>query len=370
MPGTGKSHWTAKVCVELETAGKRISIVAKTHASAANINAMLLSMGSSLRAITADHWANACVRRGNCQADILVCEEYTQLNSHLWDEIAKAALVVPQVMCVGDPYQFGAVADTYCGSPLSITPENSDLLLQLCGGNRLELIQNRRSDPVLFAFYAALPREFHSNGVRFPREFASTGGNFHATLAEFRSNVAKFHATLSGFQSNGLKFRTTLAAAREQFPVKPGTPRYQLSISHATRIAVNRRCNLTEKVGQVGALYLDAPPSKEDNAPQSFWIWEGQELIGHSGKAKKGMFYRVAAVGARVVLEANGEELSLTPECVVKSCRLSHCITYASCQGLSLGGVRLLNTDSVHFTWRHLYVGASRCTSSATLEIA
>ena len=107
MPGTGKSHWTARVCVELETAGKKISIIAKTHASAANMNAMLLSMGSKLRATTADHWANACVRRGGCQADILICEEYTQLNPHLWDEIAKAALVVPQVICVGDEYQFG-----------------------------------------------------------------------------------------------------------------------------------------------------------------------------------------------------------------------------------------------------------------------
>ena len=331
MPGTGKSHWTAKVCAELETAGKRISVIAKTWASVSNMNAMLLSMGSSLRATTADHWANACVRRGVCEADILVCEEFTQLNSHLWDEVAKAALVVPQVICVGDPYQFGAVADTYCGSPLSIAPENSDLLLQLCGGNRLELTENRRSDPALFGFYNAIPRHFYSNIANLP---------------------------------------AFLAAAREQFPLKPGTPRYSLSISHATRMAVNRQANLDAKCFQIGAMYLEAPPSKEDNAPQSFWIWPGQELIGHGGKARKGVFYTVVSVEDRVTLAANGEELSMTPESVVKSCRLSHCITYASCQGLSLDGVRLLNTDSPHFTWRHLYVGASRCTSSAALEVS
>jgi hypothetical protein len=32
--------------------------------------------------------------------------------------------------------------------------------------------------------------------------------------------------------------------------------------------------------------------------------------------------------------------------------------------------VRLLETDSPHFSWKHLYVGASRCTSSRLLEVA
>ena len=50
--------------------------------------------------------------------------------------------------------------------------------------------------------------------------------------------------------------------------------------------------------------------------------------------------------------------------------RLSHALTYAACQGLSLPGVRLLQTDSPHFGWKHLYVGSSRCTSSRLLEVA
>ena len=71
----------------------------------------------------------------------------------------------------------------------------------------------------------------------------------------------------------------------------------------------------------------------------------------------------------RVVLEGNGQTLSLTPEATARSLRLTHALTYASCQGLSLKGVRLLDTSSPHFTWRHLYVGASRCTSARLLEV-
>ena len=63
------------------------------------------------------------------------------------------------------------------------------------------------------------------------------------------------------------------------------------------------------------------------------------------------------------------QSLTLTAETAAKSLRLSHCITYASCQGLSLDGVRLLETSSPHFTWKHLYVGCSRCTSSETLQV-
>ena len=89
-------------------------------------------------------------------------------------------------------------------------------------------------------------------------------------------------------------------------------------------------------------------------------LWQNQEEI----------FYTVQACDeARVTLVGNGETLSLSAEKTGKCMRLSHCITYASCQGLSLDGVRLLETESPHFTWKHLYVGASRCTSSRTLQV-
>jgi hypothetical protein len=55
-------------------------------------------------------------------------------------------------------------------------------------------------------------------------------------------------------------------------------PRYSLAISHATRVAVNRKYNLHEKLIQDKAVLYKAQPSTQDNRPQSFWAWPGLEL--------------------------------------------------------------------------------------------
>ena len=62
--------------------------------------------------------------------------------------------------------------------------------------------------------------------------------------------------------------------------------------------------------------------------------------------------------------------LSLVASQAVRGLRLSHSITYASCQGLTLHGrVRLDCTESLHYSNKHLYVGSSRCTSHELLEV-
>ncbi len=147
-------------------------------------------------------------------------------------------------------------------------------------------------------------------------------------------------------------------------------PCYSLAISHATRVAVNRKYNLAQKLSQLNAVLYKARASTHENRPQSFWTCAGAELIGADGRARRGLFHTVlSATPERLTLEVNGETLSLSADMAAKRLRLSHCITYASCQGLSLQGVRLLETNSPHFTWRHLYVGSSRCTSNALLEV-
>ena len=55
-------------------------------------------------------------------------------------------------------------------------------------------------------------------------------------------------------------------------------------------------------------------------------------------------------------------------ECV-KSLRLAYALTYASCQGLTLKGRVRLETDSLHMTLRHLYVGISRATAANLVEV-
>ena len=76
---------------------------------------------------------------------------------------------------------------------------------------------------------------------------------------------------------------------------------------------VNRRVNVAEKISHLDAVFYKAEPAKGDNAPQSFWCWPGQELIGAGGRCRKGIFFLVQACSPeRLTLESNGDTLSLT----------------------------------------------------------
>ncbi len=219
FPRVGKSHFVAGLCQELEAQGLTASILSKTHASCAALNGKLVAVGCSFRAQTADHWANATLRRGVCQSDCIVLEEVTMLNRHLWNLIAKAALVCPQWICMGDFRQFGAI-DSYCGCQVQVSLEQSDLLHQLCGARRLQLAQNHRSDPELFSFYTSITEDLH----------------------------------------------TYLEQARQQFPLQTGVPRYSLSVSHATRVYINSKYNRRQRLE-----HPDAIQFKHSASPGLAW---------------------------------------------------------------------------------------------------
>ena len=93
--------------------------------------------------------------------------------------------------------------------------------------------------------------------------------------------------------------------------------------------------------------------------------------MGAGRKTKKGLFYVIKSISDEdTVLECGEIELHMPLEEVVRSCRLSHALTLASCQGLTLTGrVRVCDTDNPHFTTQHLYIGASGATSNELLEV-
>ena len=152
LPGTGKSYAIAQVCAELERLGRRLCVICKTHAQVANFNAHLTHFLSQVRAITADHWAHAYVRRGHCPFDCVVVEEASMIDSRLWNEVAKASFLVPQWVILGDWFQFRPVCDTWAGTPVTLEAGRSHLIWDLAGGHRWVPTENRRSDPVLFEF--------------------------------------------------------------------------------------------------------------------------------------------------------------------------------------------------------------------------
>ena len=77
---------------------------------------------------------------------------------------------------------------------------------------------------------------------------------------------------------------------------------------------------------------------------------------------------RVADADAERVTLDGGQQFAHAE--LLRHTRLCHAITYASCQGLTLRGrVWLLDCVAQHFNLRHLYVGASRATSSELLSV-
>ena len=100
-------------------------------------------------------------------------------------------------------------------------------------------------------------------------------------------------------------------------------------------------------------------------------LWKGLQLTGAGHRCLKGLFYEVEEVRddlkEKTVQLTSG--LVLTHEQAVQSLRLCYALTYASCQGLTLPGVVRLDTQSSHFTMKHLYVGLSRATAADLVEV-
>ena len=187
--------------------------------------------------------------------------------------------------------------------------------------------------------------------------------------------------------------------AEGALPLKPGWPDTTLVISHSKRMAVNAAANRAlapegskllelethvihidlgchETVPQVPhgfcqtGCYESVPTANcqtatTQNSPQSMRVWPGLRLIGAGGKIPKGVFVAVAEVEPDAVRLDNG--MRLKNQELLRATRPSHAVTYASCQGLTLHNRVRLDLESCHLTLRHLYVGASRATSSELL---
>ncbi len=291
----------------LRAAGKRVDVLAKCHVAVQNFGP---------GAQTLDHWVRRQPRAGRCSADVLVIEELSQVSAYLWNDLAKCALAGVQWILLGDFKQFSAIMDTWCGTPVRQgAVQCSDLLHEITGGVRTQLVERKRSDERLFRFY-------------------------------------------TGLWNPGVVLSQVLLEARAKFPVKQTIPRYRLCISHARRVALNRSANLREK----------PPHARFVSGPEPFYCWPGQQLVGCGHACKRGLFYSVQGVDSTHV---HLEGLSLKNETAGKSLRPCAALVYSSVQGLTLPGtVRLQETDHRHFTLTHLYIGASRAVAHDLLEIA
>ena len=318
-PGTGKTYLARQIVTALREEGYNVKIITKTHSSVQNFG---------MQAETADHWARSTVRNGYCNIDWLVAEEITQLDTGLWNDIACVSMNRKiKFLLLGDFRQFPAIMDNFAGTPVQRELKRCQLLHDLTDGWHHELTENMRSDPGIFGFLTWLR-------VDEPRE---------QSLAE------------------------ALQAARERFP-RQGEPDVSLVISHAHRIRINARDNRRLAPPEAVTIEYSGTGPTTTNMPQTMRVWPGLKLIGAGGRVTKGIYVHVAEVGPEKIVLDGGD--SFTHAALLKHTRLCHAITYASCQGLTLEGrVFLCDTESPHFTLRHLYVGTSRATSSELLSV-
>ena len=313
-PGIGKTFWVRELVAELRDKGLKVDIVSKTHSAVQNFWE---------GAITADPWVRRQVRNGAPKCDVLVVDEITQIDVQLWVDISRCILKGMSFVLSGDFKQFQAISEHWCACPVPEgSLEHSDMLFELAGGCYLELTKNMRSDQTLLDFYTGI-----------------WGMNLGDAIAKGRRDDA--------------------ATAKH--------PNFTMVVSHNKRKKINRERNLQDKPSE--AVFVRAPKiTCQGNAPQNMWVWAGLRMLGAGGKCLKGVFYEIESYENEIVTLVSGEKMS-HDECV-KCLRLSYAITYASSQGLTLNGlVRLEDTTNRNFGLRHLYVGASRCTSSDFLEV-
>ena len=317
IAGTGKTHEMKKIVARLREEGRRVCVIAKTHAQVQNAEGDC----------TADRLLWRYLNQGRCPFDVIVVEELSQLGVNLWAELAKAKLLGVSFICLGDFNQFGAICDVWKGVRVAEDAlENSDLLRELCP-HRITLVENKRSDPPLFEWYASL---------------IPGGSRYELSMCQ------------------------VLAEARAAFPPEDGHARWNLVISHARRLRINRALNLAEEHPD---RVLVASGGKGDG--EDWWCFPGLVLIGalKTGRVTKGLMYTVSAVSETHVVLEDGE-ISLTHHAASHALRLTYAITYASCQGLTLPGrLRLWDTRSPHFSRKHLFVGLSRATAADFVEV-
>jgi hypothetical protein len=261
------------------------------------------------------------VNLGRCPADVLVIDEISMVDAALFSELMKLKLFGKQFLVLGDYNQFPPIANSWKGCKLEATSEAA--LVDLAE-HRVTLMENRRSDPALFAAYSSLVE----------------GGMLNIT-------------PLAG----------CLAQLKPHFPRTAAPARWNLVMSHLRRVKLNRELNCRE-AGRDAVVI----PGREP-----MLVWPGLLLIGcaTSGPVRNSCFYEVlAADPERITIASEEGAVELTHAAACRLLRLSYALTYASCQGLTLEGrVRLWDVNSKHFTKTHLFVALSRATAANLVEI-
>jgi len=321
IAGTGKSYYCNKLVERLRALDVRVDACAKTHTASAR-----LPDGCTL-----DHWVQRHILNGAPSCQVLYLDEISQIDVGLLALLARLTYTNMRFILAGDFNQFAPIGSCWKGTPIDDEAfQRSALLHRMCGGNVVQLTECRRADSVLFDYYSSLIE----GGTRFELPVARA-------VAEARG-IFKFE----------------------------GTARWNLVISHAKRVQLNRSLNILHARGKESTKLEITGQAVRGNAAQSMLIWPGIQLLGHSGRlVRNQVLYTVKKIEAEQVwLEELAKPLSFDQ---VKSClRLSFAQTYASVQGNEYDEpLRLHDCAHRFFSRKHLFVGLSRSKQGAFVSL-
>jgi hypothetical protein len=323
IAGTGKSHFCGGLVERLRAQGVKVDCCAKTHTASSRINGCTL-----------DHWVNRHVLNGSPTCHLLYLDEVSQIDIGLLALLARLTYTKMRFLLAGDWNQYAPIANHWRGSPIAEEAfERSALLHRMCGGRFVNLTECRRSDGVLFDFYASLIRG---------------GSRFEIPLCE------------------------AVKQARVQFPTDPEPARWNLVISHAKRVQLNRKLNLHFSRGKEVVRLRVVGAALRGNAQQCMLLWVGLQLLGCGGCVKNQVLYTIKEISEEkeeLWLEGLPKPLSFAQ--VRGSLRLSFAQTFASVQGTQYEEkLRLHDCKTKFFTRKMLFVGLSRSRSGALVSVA
>ena len=164
---------------------------------------------------------------------------------------------------------------------------------------------------------------------------------------------------------------TVVAHYRELFPCRGPTP-HNLCISHESRIKINRIHNQLEAPAHAKLIKVRGAQIHRC-AAQNMLVWPGLKLLGCVGRIKKGVrngcLYTLKTCDDEVTFEELPHSFSYDE--VKEMFRLSHAQTYASCQGTEFTEACTLHElEPPRFSWKHLFVGISRCRAAELVSCA
>jgi energy-coupling factor transporter ATP-binding protein EcfA2 len=376
--GVGKTELIKHLVRSLKADKVKVHVCAVRHAAKA-----LLPNGKTL--------AHLLHKYKDAREFWIIIDESSEIPLSMWADIAKWKFVGVYFVIVGDfAGQLCPISDHWKDAMDGRGIQDSDFMHSLVNGMQIHLTTCRRcaEDLPHFALTQSLYRKaFYKPGEPVDQDLFDK------------------------------ELRATLAELRPKFPLPPGAlADVTLTLSHWMRINVNTVKNDILKDGYAEKRWMpwDAEEKLQGFTmqPQSCWIWKGLEVMGCTRKNMgnaivNGFSYMVTdfddeKVQLKVITKVEAEEehkdeeeafaddeadededdeveeavdpgvFKVTHEIFMKHFRLAFAIPVCYAQGRTYRDktVLLVDTESQHYSMRHLIVAVSRVTNSKNLWIA